>query len=279
MSKWLRELEQVGYEHSKHVREFKHRHADAMLPPTAHRLMEFRKKAELAMQRAVRARLIYRIRHVFGQKLQRLIDRQAKMGGDLLDLIAAKRSTELIGRDVHVGAVAEPGPHLIAQPVLLELSDQAIEIAEIGLGQNRRDQARRGGRGYLPDQPAQSSADIIEQSQVSTPFVRTRHLSLRRAKAYSPAAFLRLSQALQYCGHFMPAGTLPAALSAFHSAPQALIRLTSPALPPDGAAAAGFAAGVAAGAVAVAGAGAATGLAGAVAAGLAAAESARHFVT
>src|ERR1019366_5800856 len=36
-----------------------------------------------------------------------------------------------------------------------------------------------------------------------------------------------LSHSLQYCGHFIPAGTLPAALSAFQSWPQARSRAYS----------------------------------------------------
>src|SRR6516165_9775439 len=39
-----------------------------------------------------------------------------------------------------------------------------------------------------------------------------------------PCAFLRASHSCQYCGHFIPAWILPAALSAFHSAPQARSR-------------------------------------------------------
>ena len=39
-----------------------------------------------------------------------------------------------------------------------------------------------------------------------------------------PCAFLRSSHRCQYCGHFCPAGILPAALSAFHSLPQARSR-------------------------------------------------------
>src|SRR4051794_13842144 len=83
---------------------------------------------------------------------------------------------------------------------------------------------------------------------------------------YIPSAFLRLSQSLQYFGQVIPAATLPAALSAFQSTPQARSRATMacrPALTGLAAAAAGFAAGVvAAGVVAgVAAAGVAAGVA------------------
>src|SRR5215470_12565200 len=43
---------------------------------------------------------------------------------------------------------------------------------------------------------------------------------------HMPCAFLRLSHSLQYCGHFIPAGIRPAALSDFQSAPQARSRAT-----------------------------------------------------
>src|SRR6202034_947358 len=49
-----------------------------------------------------------------------------------------------------------------------------------------------------------------------------------------PSAFLRLSHSLQYCGHFIPAGIFPAALSAFQSAPQARSRATMAWRPEDG---------------------------------------------
>src|SRR5262249_20916597 len=47
---------------------------------------------------------------------------------------------------------------------------------------------------------------------------------------YIPAAFLRLSHSLQYCGQVIPDGTFPAAFSAFHSAPQARSRAYSACL-------------------------------------------------
>src|SRR6185437_7224054 len=61
-----------------------------------------------------------------------------------------------------------------------------------------------------------------------------------------PSAFLRLSQSLQYFGQVMPAATLPAALSAFQSTPQARSRATMACRP-----VLGFAAVVAAGVVVV----------------------------
>src|SRR4029077_14687423 len=78
-----------------------------------------------------------------------------------------------------------------------------------------------------------------------------------------PAAFLRLSQSLQYCGQVIPACTFPAAFSAFHSLPQARSRAYSACLGSAGFFAAGF--------------GAAAGVAVVVAAGVAA--SALHFAT
>src|SRR5215467_14232276 len=81
---------------------------------------------------------------------------------------------------------------------------------------------------------------------------------------YIPAAFLRLSHSLQYCGQVIPDGTFPAAFSAFHSAPQARSRAYSACLGSAGFFAADF--GAAAGAAVVV-----------VAAGVAA--SALHFAT
>src|SRR6476660_6492478 len=73
---------------------------------------------------------------------------------------------------------------------------------------------------------------------------------------HMPCAFLRLSQSLQYCGHFIPAWIFPAALSAFHSAPQARSRAIM-AWRPAEPVGAGFAVVAGAGAGVVAGDGAA----------------------
>jgi hypothetical protein len=43
---------------------------------------------------------------------------------------------------------------------------------------------------------------------------------------------LRLSHSLQYCGHFIPGGRVPAAFAAFQSAPQARSRAIIAARPP-----------------------------------------------
>src|SRR6476646_10359791 len=81
---------------------------------------------------------------------------------------------------------------------------------------------------------------------------------------YIPAAFLRLSHSLQYCGQVIPACTFPAAFSAFHSLPQARSRAYSACLGSAGFFATAF--GGAAGAAVVV-----------VAAGVA--TSALHFAT
>ena len=47
-----------------------------------------------------------------------------------------------------------------------------------------------------------------------------------------PSAFLRLSHSLQYCGHFIPGGRVPAAFAAFQSAPHARSRAIIAARPP-----------------------------------------------
>lgn len=87
---------------------------------------------------------------------------------------------------------------------------------------------------------------------------------------YIPAAFLRVLQALQYFGHVKPP-VLPAALSAFHSAPHSFCRARIAAVPSFGLSVAAEAggAGVRAGATAAGAAGAVA--AGAVAAGATAA--------
>src|SRR5215472_9830955 len=48
--------------------------------------------------------------------------------------------------------------------------------------------------------------------------------SAGRRDDHIPCAFFRASHSCQNCGHFIPAGIFPAALSAFHSAPQARSR-------------------------------------------------------
>src|SRR5207248_1816058 len=84
------------------------------------------------------------------------------------------------------------------------------------------------------------------------------------APLHIPCAFLRLSQSLQYCGHFIPAWIFPAALSAFHSAPHARSRAIMAWRPAEPVA--GFAVVVAGAGVAAGGAGAAVvGAAGAAA--------------
>src|SRR5262249_61763698 len=70
---------------------------------------------------------------------------------------------------------------------------------------------------------------------------------------YIPAAFLRLSHSLQYCGQVIPDGTFPAAFSAFHSAPQARSRAYSACLGSAGFFSADFGAAAGAGVVVVAG--------------------------
>ena len=73
-------------------------------------------------------------------------------------------------------------------------------------------------------------------------------------RIHIPAAFLRLLHSLQYFGQVIPAGTFPAALSAFQSAPQARSRAYSACLPSAGFLAvvgAIFGAGAAGGAVVV----------------------------
>ena len=89
-------------------------------------------------------------------------------------------------------------------------------------------------------------------------------------RTHIPAAFFRLSHSLQYFGQVIPAGTLPAALSAFQSAAQARSRAYSACRP-----SVGFL--VAAGAIFVVAVGAAGAAAGAAAAGFSA--SALHLAT
>src|SRR5215831_3441482 len=92
-------------------------------------------------------------------------------------------------------------------------------------------------------------------------------MSANNLKLYIPAAFLRLSHSLQYFGQVIPAGTFPAAFSAFQSAPQARSRACSASLGSAGFLAVVF--------------GAAVGAAGTVVVVAAAgfAESALHFST
>ncbi len=93
-----------------------------------------------------------------------------------------------------------------------------------------------------------------------------------RRRAHMPIAFLRLLQSLQYFGQVIPAGTFPAALSAFQSLPQARSRAYSACRPSAGLVDEDFAAGFWIGAAE--GAGAAAGVA---VAGFA--DSALHLAT
>jgi hypothetical protein len=61
-----------------------------------------------------------------------------------------------------------------------------------------------------------------------------RYLHWKDVQTYIPAAFFRLLHSLQYFGQVIPAGTFPAALSAFQSAPQARSRAYSACRPSAG---------------------------------------------
>jgi len=94
----------------------------------------------------------------------------AEMLGDLPDLLVAERGLKLLRRNRQVAAIAEPRLDLRTQSVLLELVHDPLHVAEVRLGQYRRDQAGGGGRGHLADHAAKRAADIIEKSHRRSPF-------------------------------------------------------------------------------------------------------------
>jgi hypothetical protein len=63
------------------------------------------------------------------QQFQCFIHRYPKMLGDLFDLIASGRGTELLGR-FHIWTIAQPGFHLVAETGLLKL-----QVTKVGFSQ------------------------------------------------------------------------------------------------------------------------------------------------
>ena len=69
------------------------------------------------------------------QQLQRFIDRNSEMLGDLFNLIASECGAELLGRYLRIGTIAQPGFDLVTQPGLLKLVDNALQVTKVGFGQ------------------------------------------------------------------------------------------------------------------------------------------------
>ena len=55
------------------------------------------------------------------------------MLGDLFDLIASERGTELLGRNLHIWTIAQPGFHLVAETGLPMLIDYALQVTRLAL--------------------------------------------------------------------------------------------------------------------------------------------------
>lgn len=87
------------------------------------------------LQFPARAGLINSGRKMLCQQLQRFIDRNAKMLGDLFNLIASECGAELLGCYLRIGTIAQPGFDLVTQPGLLKLVDNALQVTKVGFGQ------------------------------------------------------------------------------------------------------------------------------------------------
>jgi predicted GNAT family N-acyltransferase len=116
------------------------------------------------LQLAVRAGLVDDGRQVLRQEFQGFVYRDAEVLRELLHLRVAQDRAELVGRDRHVLAVTEPRANLIAEAALLQLGNETVEIAEIGLCQNGGDQRRYGGGFRLAQNALERAAEVIEQS-------------------------------------------------------------------------------------------------------------------
>ena len=65
------------------------------------------------LQLPARAGLINGGRKMLCQQLQRFIDRNSEMLGDLFNLIASECGAELLGRYLRIGTIAQPGFDLV----------------------------------------------------------------------------------------------------------------------------------------------------------------------
>src|SRR4029077_6061021 len=87
------------------------------------------------LERPAPAGLINGGRKMLCQQLQRFIDRNSEMLGDLFNLIASECGAKLLGRYLRIGTIAQPGFDLVTQPGLLKLVDNALQVTKVGFGQ------------------------------------------------------------------------------------------------------------------------------------------------
>src|SRR5829696_1803306 len=90
---------------------------------------------------------------MLAEALQQFVAGKAALGGELFNLVGAERVGEIAGRDLLVGAVADPGVSLIAKALLLELIEEVAEAAA-------QDAPRRAAR----EQSAQAALEHVAQS-------------------------------------------------------------------------------------------------------------------
>src|SRR5262249_24394590 len=100
------------------------------------------------------------------QHIERLVDGQPEMAGQLADLLVAQRIAQLIRADRQIGAAAEPRRDLVAEAALLQLCDDAVEVSEIALRQGRGDERRHCAGCLLAEYALKGAANVVEQSHV-----------------------------------------------------------------------------------------------------------------
>jgi hypothetical protein len=101
------------------------RRRDSIAPPYA-----------VLLNLPVRARLIDRFRQIFREHVERLIDRHAQRAGDLLQLLVVQRGAQLLLADGNILSVRKPGRDLLVEARLLQLVDDALQVAEVRLRQH-----------------------------------------------------------------------------------------------------------------------------------------------
>jgi hypothetical protein len=99
---------------------------------------------------------------VLRQEFQDFVHRNAEVLRKLLHLRVAEDRAELVGGDRHILTVTKPRADLIAETALLQLGNETVEIAKIGLCQDGGDQRRYCGGFGLAQHAFERAAEIIE---------------------------------------------------------------------------------------------------------------------
>lgn len=115
---------------------------------------------------------VHRRRKMVREQFECGIDRDAEMLGQLLHLLIAENSPNLLRADLHIGAVSKPGLNLGAKAALLQLCDQTLHIAEICLRQAARNHVGYIGGPGVAKNTLQRASQIVEESHVILLFVQ-----------------------------------------------------------------------------------------------------------